>query len=102
MTKEEFIDFKRFLCTFKDGDRFIFHFDYGDEVENFSIYRTGNKMRYTTDRRSRYEDGYEDYWILDNEEFQKTLDISLINYIGSLETCYMGQGWRDIPCKIHF
>ena len=102
MTNLEFADFKSFLCSFKDGEFFQFHFDYGDEIENFSIYRVGKKMKYHTDRRSHYEDGWEEYWILDNEENAKTLDMSLLNYIGSLETCYMRQGWRDIQCKIHF
>lgn len=103
MTKEEFIDFKNFLKSFKDGDFFQFHFDYGDEIENFSIFRVGKKMKYTSDRRTRYEDDYgEDYWVLDNDEDSKTLDMSMLKYIGSLETHNMRQGWREINCKVHF
>lgn len=99
MTNAEFESFKKFICSFEDGDRFQFHFDYGEDIFNFSIYRIGKKLKVTSDTRTKCD---EEFWVLDNEEWGENLDMDFLKWIGSLDTRYMRQGWRDIPCQIHF
>lgn len=92
--EKEFNEFMSFVKSFKDGDYFTFHFDYGDEVQNISIYRTGKKLKYSADYRFK-DNGH---WFLTDEQEGVFGDAT----IGWLEFIFdaphMRQGWCNVDC----
>lgn len=91
---KEFEQFMAFVKSFKDKDFFAFHFDYGDSVQNVSIYRSGNKLKYASDYRFK-EAGN---WFLSEEE-EGVFTTSVMHWLETIfDASYMHQGWCNVDC----